>query len=407
MKILFVCHRLITFILNEVVELQRLGNDVSMLSVHRDPAIYNKIVIPMLDKHGLNDKLFIDFTSRNSGKKLIFNMLRALAKDILRNPVRTIKCVYTLPRIYDKIGNGFKCYLETRSLLNEKFDVIHSPFSTPDNLQRVYYLSQILNIPYTLSFRAHDLHVIDDFNKSLTQKNIIHNAASIFTISLYNQSILEKRIEVAENIKIIHGAVDVDFFTPDHIVKQKNRMVSICRFHEQKGIIYLLQACKILNERKVFFECHLIGEGPEEENYKAFINKHDIPNVTIINFINRDGVKAALEKSELFVLPCVVLKDGTCDILPNSLKEAMAMELPIVTSDISGIRELVDDQESGILVPEKDPVAIADKIELLFENRELMKNMGLKAREKIVQDFNIKTEALKLNAIIESAALSK
>jgi len=102
----------------------------------------------------------------------------------------------------------------------------------------------------------------------------------------------------------------------------------------------------------------------------------------------------------------VTSSNGSKDILPNSLKEAMSMEVPVVTSRINGIEELVDDGINGILVPPENPEAIADAIVLLFSNPDLRKKMGKEARKKIQKDFNVRVEAKKLEAIFKTAVLS-
>lgn len=405
MKILFVCHRLITFILNDIIELEKLGNDVSILSFHKNPAIYNKIVLPILREHGLIDKTFIDFTRRGSRSRLVYDMLCALAQDMTRNPRRTIKCIYTLLKIFKKRQMLLVSYLETRPLLNKKFDVIHSPFSTPDNIKRVCYLSRMLNVPYTLSFRAHDIY--GGFEESVKEKEYIVNASNIFMSANFYKPYINKKLEYGREIKVIHGGVDTEFFEPNGNKKRENCLISVCRFHEVKGVIYLLQACRILHERNIPFQCVLVGEGPEEKAYTDYIKLHNIPVILINRFLDRNGVKNELSRSEVFVLPCIVMDDGTHDILPNSVKEAMAMELPVVTSDIGGIGELVDDKENGFLVPSENPAAIADSIEWLFNNRKMMSHMGKNARKKILQDFNVKKEARKINSILKTSVSNK
>jgi glycosyltransferase involved in cell wall biosynthesis len=406
MKILFVCHRLTTFILNEVIELQNLKNDMTIYSYRQNRSIYSKTVLPMLRENGLEEKTFIDFSSRRNRIKLFFSTALSLVNDFLRYPVRTWKSFVTLCGIFEQPKNRIKWYIETRNLIGKKFDIIHSPFSTLENIKIVYFLSDIQNIPFTLSFRAHDLHIINDFNQLLKKKELIQQATNVFTISKYNKKILEQKIKTKKTIDIIHGGVDTAFFKPYDIEKQPNSLIAVCRFHQQKGLIYLLQACKILNERNVPYQCHLIGEGPEEETYRDFIKHHSVPNISIVNFLNRKGVREELAKSQLFVLPCVVLEDGTCDILANSLKEAMSMELPIITSDIRGIRELIDNKESGILIPPKNPDELANTIEFLLKDKELMSRMGKNGRKKILNDFNIKKEAVKINQLLTASVAS-
>jgi glycosyltransferase involved in cell wall biosynthesis len=125
-----------------------------------------------------------------------------------------------------------------------------------------------------------------------------------------------------------------------------------------------------------------------------------------MGFLQQGEIKEFLDRSTVSVLPCVTSSNGRKDILPNFLKEAMSMEVPVVTSRINGIEELVDDGINGILVPPENPEAIADAIVLLFSNPDLRKKMGKEARKKIQKDFNVRVEAKKLEAIFKTAVLS-
>ena len=128
----------------------------------------------------------------------------------------------------------------------------------------------------------------------------------------------------------------------------------------EKGINYLLEACHILNKRKIDYECTIIGEGPEKKNYEKLIDELKIPGINFIDYLPYNKINEHLNRSTVFVLPCVIAPDGKRDILANALKEAMAMQVPVITSKICGIEELVDDGINGILVPPQDPEAIAD-----------------------------------------------
>lgn len=399
MRIVYVCHRLITFILNEIIELEKLHHDINILSVHKDRRIYDSIVRPILIEHHLNHKTHLRVTTNQSRKKRFINFIRIIFSDFIKRPLITFKSIYYLLKIYDKMGLGIEDFFDIRPLLASKYDVIHAPFSTPKIIDKVYYLSKVLNIPYTLSFRAHDLYESDHFDNALKRRNIISKASKLITISDYNKSLLEKRLGLNKEIDVIHGAVNFSFFKPDNTQKKENSIISVCRFHEQKGIIYLIKACRILNQRGVSFNCTLIGEGPEKGYYKKAISDLRIPNIFFLDYLNREKVKAKLSESTIFVLPCVIAENGARDILSNAIKEAMAMRLPVITSDICGINELVKDGLSGILVPPKNPLAIANAIEDLFNNKKLRKKMGEAGMKKIEKEFNIKKEAKKLESV--------
>jgi len=124
---------------------------------------------------------------------------------------------------------------------------------------------------------------------------------------------------------------------------------------------------------------------------------------TINGVVPQEELIDELERSHIFVMPSIVAESGDRDILPNSLKEAMAMELPVVTSDISGIEELVEDRVSGILVKPADPDGIVIALEELLSDPELGRKMGREGRQKVIRDFNIEIEAAKMEDVFKEA----
>ena len=113
------------------------------------------------------------------------------------------------------------------------------------------------------------------------------------------------------------------------------------------------------------------------------------------------------EEADMFILPCIIADNGDLDGIPVAIMEAMAMELPVVSTMVSGIPELVEDGISGILVSPKDDKAIAKSIITLWKNRELSVEMGRKGREIIEQKFNITFEVHKLSGVFDLFAKNR
>jgi glycosyltransferase involved in cell wall biosynthesis len=94
--------------------------------------------------------------------------------------------------------------------------------------------------------------------------------------------------------------------------------------------------------------------------------------------------------SDIFALPCVVTSDGDRDGIPVSLMEAMALKMPVVSTTVSGVPELIEHEKNGLLVHEKDEVALAGALERMINNPKLIERYGTKSRMKIEKEFNIK-----------------
>jgi len=403
MRILYVCDRLITFILNEVIELQA-DNDVTLLAFYSE-GVFNSILQPMMIRHGLEDK-YHRYRSYYYPKKKerYIHFVRMLMHDILVHPVRTLKIMRFIFKNYQNPRYGFINYFDVRDMLDQKIDIIHSPFSSPNAIDKVYLLSEVLNVPFTLCFRAHDIYFRDNLAELQKRTNVIRKAAKVITIADYNRRYLRDKIDIDGDMEIVHSAINTDLFKPDkHILRSNKSILSVCRLEEDKGVIYLIEACHILNKRNIDYECTIIGEGPKNGDYEKriheLIDELRVPNIRFISYMPYSEIKEHFNRATVFVLPSVIASQGNRDILANVLKEAMATELPVITSNMCGIEELVDDGINGILVSPKDPAAIADAVVKVFENPGLGREMGAEGRKKIAKDFNVKIESKKLGRI--------
>ena len=110
-------------------------------------------------------------------------------------------------------------------------------------------------------------------------------------------------------------------------------------------------------------------------------------------------ITARLSKATLLVLPCRVDADGGMDNLPTVVMEAMASALPVVSTDVGGVAEMVRDGETGLLVSQNDPNATADALSRLIANRELAQSFGRKGRERAKELFSIQRNVHALRKI--------
>src|SRR5262249_1973240 len=139
------------------------------------------------------------------------------------------------------------------------------------------------------------------------------------------------------------------------------QIVSVGRLLEKKGLCYLVDACKVLADRGQPFQCRIAGDGPLGDELRARIEHHGLSDqVCLLGPLEQSQIINLYQNSDIFVLPCVVASSGDRDGVPVVLMEAMACKLPVVTTPIAGIPELVRDRESGLLVAERDVAGLAD-----------------------------------------------
>jgi glycosyltransferase involved in cell wall biosynthesis len=166
---------------------------------------------------------------------------------------------------------------------------------------------------------------------------------------------------------------------------------------EKKGLDVLLRASAILKKRNLPFQCLLIGDGPEMGRLQSLVAELNLEGeVRFTGAISTDGVRSFLVPNNVIVVPSVYARDGERDGIPTVLVEALACGVPAVASAISGIPELIDDGESGLLVPERDAERLASAIEAVLTNPDLRARFGPNGRRKVLRDFDVRVNALRL-----------
>ncbi|MCX8072589.1 MAG: glycosyltransferase family 4 protein [Candidatus Binatia bacterium] len=185
-----------------------------------------------------------------------------------------------------------------------------------------------------------------------------------------------------------HG-VDLQRFSPRARPRQNPipRIVSCGALRLYKGHHVLIQACKLVTRP---LQCVIIGEGPQRSVLEKLVRDLELgEQVQFTGPLVQEQVAEEYAKADLFVLASVVVEEwGRQDVIPNVLVEAMAMEIPVVASDLPGIRELITDGVHGRLVPPGNPRALAEAIVELLDNRSLRTELARNARARVVEDFD-------------------
>src|SRR5690606_25340670 len=201
----------------------------------------------------------------------------------------------------------------------------------------------------------------------------------------------------AEKIIVLHCGVDTEVFQQRQLANHPNtplNIVCIGTLHEVKGQTHLLSACRILRDHGLSFTCTLIGDGPDLDALQAQVQRDGLE--AYVHFAGRKThaeVAAALREADVVVAPSVPSSDGRREGIPVALMEAMGSGVPVVASDLSGIPELVIDEETGLLTPPGDAGAIAAALERLYNDPELRQRLGSAGRDKVLREFDLHKNA--------------
>lgn len=198
-----------------------------------------------------------------------------------------------------------------------------------------------------------------------------------------------------DKIHLVHHGVDISRFSPAPAESYHDEsdhpplLLSVGRLVEKKGYQYLIAACKMLVEQGMRFQCAIYGSGPLEKDLQQQIAQLGLEkHVYLYSDRAQDTLPDIYRGATLFVLPCCIARDGDRDGIPNVLLEAMATGLPVVSTPVGGIPELVEHDRNGLLVPEKDPLALANALERLLDDNARRTSLGTAARQHIVTHFD-------------------
>lgn len=199
-----------------------------------------------------------------------------------------------------------------------------------------------------------------------------------------------------EKTVILHSGINLAKF-PFKLKKPPSstdpiKLITVCRLTEKKGIYYSIKAVEKLVKEFPNITFTIIGDGKERKNLYMLIKKLDLKKqVKILTWLPHEKVADKLHQSHIFIHPSLVATNGGLEGIPNTLKEAMACGLPVISTYHSGIPELIHHNVSGFLVQEKSVMSLVKRVKKLINQPELWQSMALAARKHVEQTFDMHT----------------
>ena len=259
--------------------------------------------------------------------------------------------------------------------------------------------------PITFSFTAHANDIFAPRNFEIGLDKLIAAASVIITETDYSENFLRERCpERGERIHRVYNGVDLAEFGRATFSSDPPLMIAVGRLIPKKGFANLLRACVLLAGRGVPFRCEIFGEGPLDNQLRRQIEELELEN-----FVQLPGPKPQpelrerLAASSVFVLPSVAEAEGGMDNLPTVIMEAMATRLPVISTRIGGIPEMVIENQTGFLVPSEDVPELAGAIEKVINDRSLARRLGEAGYERAQTLFSIDKNVRQLNALINAS----
>lgn len=260
-------------------------------------------------------------------------------------------------------------------------------------------VAEAIGAKMAVSFRGYDHYFFPLKNKNCYQLLFTKQTKYHVLSNAMKEDLLKNKIE-SKNIEVITPAIDINLFKKsDFIFDDSNVIITtVSRLHEVKGIDYILKALEILQNSKVNFHFNIIGDGAQKEYLFDIVTKLKLTNqVTFKGKLKPHEVKNELEKTNIYLQ--YSNQEGFC----NAVLEAQATGLLCVVSDADGLKENVIDNQTGWVVPKKEPELLAKKIieviNLPNNDKELIRN---NASQRIMNQFNLNQQLDKFIKFYES-----
>lgn len=386
-----------TFILNEILELERQGLQLRIFSLKRpDDGIVHADALRVCAPITYVPETFVGrFRAFVSAHREVFGW----------NRWRYVRCVLlALRRALTKRG-AFKHFLRAGFiaplLVEEGIGHVHAHFASSATSVALQ-LSELVGISYSFTAHAKDIYRHSVERESLARK--LRSARFAVTVSDYNRRYLGSIDGDARLVRVYNG-IDVERVAPDGTPRAGPPLVlAVGRLVEKKGFGDLIRACSLLRDHGCEFACRIVGKGELESQLRALIADLGVgEHVELAGPIPREQLIELYPRASVVVAPCLVGTDGNRDGLPAVIVEAMALGVPVVATDVTGIPELVEDGRTGILVPQHQPRALAAAIRKVLAEPVWAQALADAGRARVEDMFELRANVARLRSLLEEA----
>ncbi|HEV7869030.1 MAG TPA: glycosyltransferase family 4 protein [Chthoniobacteraceae bacterium] len=267
-----------------------------------------------------------------------------------------------------------------------------------------WWLRKLFGFSYSFTGHANDIFCETDFPVSNAQ--LVRDARLVITETDYARRWMEQKHPRARGkvFRVFNG-IDVTGFPPGQRAGAVPLILSVGRYVEKKGFSDLIEACRFLRERGRAFECRIVGGGPLEARLRDQITSAQLADrVHLLGPRSQSEVRRLLASAQIFALACVPDSEGGSDNLPTVIMEAMAAGVPIVSTPLAGVPEMISNEGEGLLAASGDPGQLAAALERLLTDAVLAERCGKQARASAVEKFSIENTTRTLKHLLVTHA---
>jgi glycosyltransferase involved in cell wall biosynthesis len=371
-----------TFIMNEILELEAQGFDLRIYTLtdprdSRRPRLIERVRSPIIR---LPERWELLWPSA----------LATQLSVIWRFPLGYVRTLRRVLLFLDAGLLGHFCQaaclvrrLEQDGIAHLHAGFVHAPGSV------AWIVHEVTGRSFSLATHAKDLY----HSAPVLLRRKLAAARLVFTCTRYNVVHLRTLCDAdaIERVRCVyHGTDLVRFSFGTCAAADPPLVLAVARLVEKKGLQDLILACAVLRDRGCRFQCRIVGAGVLHDALTQLIEEQRLREfVSLEGALDQEQVLEWYRRATVVAAPCIVTSDGDRDGIPNVLVEAAACGVPLVSTSVSGVPELVQDGQTGLLVPPRDPLALANALQRLFDSPELRERLRVNARTRVEADLDV------------------
>jgi colanic acid/amylovoran biosynthesis glycosyltransferase len=384
-----------TFVAAELIELERQGERVTVFAISRPAEPFAHAFVGELRAR----VVYLPHRPLRQPHRVARALVRVLRSD-WRGWLGAAAVSLWPPRL-----RGVRRLLQATVLRDEMqrvgIDHAHAHFAS--TATRLANLAWRMGGPtYSVTAHAKDIYHRQVRVHRLQEK--LAAAAFVATVSRANRDYLDSLLSGRARLHVVPNSVDLRRL--DRVGKrprERDLVLSVARLIEKKGLQDLVRASGLLAARGLSHRLLVVGDGPLRDELEELAARSSAP-ATFAGVMRHEEVLDLYRRAALFCLPSVVAATGDRDGLPTSVLEAMALGVPVVTTGVNGLGELVVHERTGLVVPQHEPLALAEALGRLLAEPDLAERLALESRVLVERSFSLERSVSVLRSLVPEAA---
>lgn len=331
------------------------------------------------------------------GTRATFRILGAFFRALRRDPGAVWKLMreglFRRMRNLEALGENVWCFLAgfllAEQARRDQVELLHSAWGN-GCATAVWVASRASGIPFAFTGRAGDIYPQDGILREKCRDALFirtNNMANVPWLQSFCPDDEQDKVHAVYNGLTLAQRTECEMpFTPPY------RLLAVGRFCRTKGFPELLTMMARLRREGLPVQLTLVGDGGWRRKLHAMRRRLGLEGVVDMpGFVPNDRIREYMRSHDMLVVPSVVHTNGDRDGIPNVIMEALSCRMPVVATDVCGIREVVEDGVTGLLVPQRDPAALADAVRRMLSDRQAAQRMAEAGRERVLRMFDSET----------------